>query len=183
MTETKKTELATFGAGCFWCTEAIFIALKGVSSVVSGYAGGDIENPTYAQVSGGTTGHAEVAQITFDPSVISFDQLCEVFFLTHNPTTRNRQGADVGSQYRSVIFYSSLEQQTVAIAVKKQLEDKHVFDAPIVTEIEPLEKFWPAENYHQEYYAQNPYAPYCQAVIDPKIAKLRQKFSALLKDA
>lgn len=177
---SKNVELATFGAGCFWCTEAIFRAVRGVTKVVAGYAGGTTESPTYAQVSSGHTGHAEVAQISFDPSTVSFAQLVEIFFLTHNPTTRNRQGNDIGSQYRSVIFFQTPAQQTIAHSVKNQLEEDKIFDSEIVTEIEPLTKFWPAENYHQQYYANNPNAPYCQAVIDPKIAKLRQKFAGLL---
>src|SRR5438128_2590339 len=144
MTPTNHYQLATFGAGCFWCTEAIFTSLKGVAKVVSGYSGGTTPNPTYMSVSGGQTGYAEVAQVSFDPAVISYRQLLEVFFLTHNPTTRNRQGADVGSQYRSVIFYHTPEQKNDADGVKQQLEKDHIFDAPIVTDIEPFVSFWPA---------------------------------------
>lgn len=176
-----KHEIATFGAGCFWCTEAVFQALKGVETVLPGYSGGSMENPTYTQVSNGGTGHVEVAQIEFDPSVISYKQLVEVFFTTHNPTTFERQGADVGEQYKSVIFYHSDVQKQAAEAVKQELAEKHVFDSPIVTEIRPAEPFYEAEDYHKNYYANNPNAPYCTAVIDPKVAKLRQKFTHLLK--
>ncbi len=175
-------EIATFGAGCFWCTEAVYQQLKGVLSVMPGYAGGAVANPTYDQVCSGSTGHVEVAQIEFDPEQISFKQLVEIFFVTHNPTTKNRQGNDVGTQYKSVIFYHSNAQKTTAEAVKKELEDTHVFSDPIVTEITEAPTFYPAENYHRDYYARNPDAPYCQAIIDPKVAKLRQKFAHLLKN-
>ncbi len=173
---------AVFGGGCFWCTEAIFQRLRGVESVVSGYAGGSVANPTYEQVSMGNTGHAESIQIEFDPAVVQYADLLNVFFATHNPTTLNRQGADVGEQYRSAIFYTTNAQRDEAQKFIQQLEQDQVFDDPIVTVVAPLEKFWPAENYHQRYYEQNQNKPYCQVVISPKIAKLRQKFSALLKD-
>jgi len=172
---------ATFGSGCFWCTEAIFLSLKGVLSVMPGYAGGKVDNPTYEQVSSGTTGHVEVAQIKFDPSVISYEQLVEVFFGSHNPTTLNRQGNDVGEQYRSVIFFHDDAKKHVAEKVKSKLEADKTFDAPIVTTIEPLKNFYPAEDYHRNYYANNPDQPYCQAVISPKLAKFRQHYKSLLK--
>lgn len=175
------TELATFGSGCFWCTEAIFNDIKGVAKVTSGYAGGAVENPTYAEISSGTSGHAEVVQIEFDPSIISYEQLVEVFFLTHNPTTLNRQGHDVGTQYRSIIFYHSPAQQQAAQAVKEKLASEKTFANPIVTEISAFTKFYPAEDYHQNYFANNPDQPYCQAVIDPKVAAARQKFKSLFK--
>lgn len=172
---------ATFGSGCFWCTEAIFSSLKGVTSVMPGYAGGKIENPTYEQVSTSTTGHVEVARIEFDPDIVTYEQLLEVFFGSHNPTTLNRQGNDVGEQYRSVIFFHDDEQKHIAKKVKAKLEAAHTFDAPIVTSIEPLKNFYPAEDYHRNYYANNPDQPYCQAVISPKLAKFRQHYAALLK--
>lgn len=175
------TNLATFGGGCFWCTEAIFKQLHGVSNVTSGYAGGNIPNPTYEQVCSHATGHAEVIQLTFDPAVISYEQLLEVFFLTHDPTQIDRQGNDVGEQYRSVIFYHDEIQQKTATAVKGRIEAAGVFDDQIATAIVPLETFYPAEKYHQDYFAKNPNQPYCQAIINPKLAKFRKKFSALLK--
>lgn len=174
-------ERATFGSGCFWCTEAIFSSLKGVTSVVPGYAGGHVENPSYAQVCSGTTGHAEVARIEFDPTVITYQQLVEVFFGSHNPTTVNRQGNDVGEQYRSVIFFHDENQKTIAEKVRTQLETNTTFDAPIVTTIEPLTNFYPAEDYHRNYYANNPDQPYCQAIISPKLAKFRKQYSSLLR--
>jgi peptide-methionine (S)-S-oxide reductase len=172
---------AIFGGGCFWCTEAIFTRLKGVESVESGYAGGHVDNPTYEQVSNGDTGHAEAIQIEFDPSVIQYKDLLNVFFATHDPTTLNRQGNDVGTQYRSAVFYTSNEQRDEARAFIKQLEDEGTYDDPIVTEVAALNKFWPAESYHRRYYDQNENKPYCQFVISPKIAKLRAKFAPLLK--
>lgn len=175
-------EIATFGSGCFWCTEAIFLDLKGVTKVTSGYAGGVTPNPSYEQVCSGTTGHAEVVQIEFDPGVISYEQLLEVFFLTHNPTTLNRQGNDVGTQYRSVVFYHDEAQQVAAKKVKERITTANAFDAPIVTAIEPFKNFYPAEDYHQNYFAKNPNQPYCQVMIDPKVAKFRQKFFHLLKN-
>ena len=174
-------ETATLGAGCFWCVEAVFDDLKGVEDVVSGYAGGHTENPTYREVCNGTTGHAEVAQIRFDPSVISFKDVLRVFFSVHDPTTLNRQGSDVGTQYRSAVFYNSEEQKQAAEEVVKEITDESVYDAPIVTEITPLKKFWVAEDYHQEYFANNPSQPYCTAIVAPKVAKFRKKFVDRLK--
>jgi peptide-methionine (S)-S-oxide reductase len=174
-------ETAVFGGGCFWCTEAIFTRLRGVESVESGYAGGNIPNPTYEQVSADNTGHAESIKIEFDPKVIKFEDLLNVFFATHDPTTLNRQGADVGEQYRSAVFYTSNEQRDVAQKFIEQLEADGVYANPIVTEIKALDKFWPAESYHQRYYETNQNKPYCMVVINPKITKLRQKFAPLLK--
>jgi peptide-methionine (S)-S-oxide reductase len=164
-------EQATFGAGCFWCVEAVFERLDGVTSVVAGYAGGHTINPTYEEVCSGTTGHAEVAQITFDPSKISYEQLLDVLWQAHDPTTLNRQEADVGTQYRSVIFYHSDRQKTAAEISRKNAQK--LFDDPIVTEIQPLTKFYKAENYHQDYFKNNPNAPYCVFVIKPKLRKLK----------
>jgi len=172
-------ETAVFGAGCFWCVEAVFQNLKGVSSVLPGYAGGHKDNPTYEEVSSGTTGHAEVTKIEFDPSVIKFADLLNVLFATHDPTTMNRQGNDVGDQYRSAIFYLSDNQKKQAEEFIKQAQKD--FDSPIVTQVLPLDKFYPAENYHKDYYKNNPGNPYCQLVIDPKLAKFRKKFANLLK--
>jgi peptide-methionine (S)-S-oxide reductase len=174
-------ETATFGAGCFWCVEAVFQELEGVEKVVSGYAGGSAENPTYQQVCSGTTGHAEVAQITYDPEVISYQELLDVFWRTHDPTTLNRQGADVGPQYRSVIFYHNEEQKTLAEKSKQETDASDLWPNPIVTEIQPLPKFYPAEDYHQNYFRQNPYQPYCQMVISPKMSKFRKEFQNRLK--
>ena len=174
---------ATFGSGCFWCTEAIFERLKGVKSVVSGYSGGKVENPTYEEVCTGTTGHAEVTQITYDPAVISFDELLEVFWKTHDPTTLNRQGNDVGPQYRSVIFYHNEEQKKLAEKYKYVLEKSGAWEKPIVTEISPFTKFYPAEDYHQEYYENNPNQGYCAFVIAPKIEKFEKVFKDKLKKA
>ena len=175
------SEVATFGAGCFWCTEAVFLNVKGVSKVESGYSGGKVKNPSYQEVCKGQTGHAEVTQITFDPSVISFEGMLEVFWNTHDPTTLNRQGADEGTQYRSVVFYHSEEQKKVAEAYKKQLEASHVFKSPIVTEISPFSTFYGAEDYHQNYYALNPDQGYCQYVIRPKVEKFKKQFASKLK--
>jgi peptide-methionine (S)-S-oxide reductase len=177
------TETATLAAGCFWCVEAVFDDLKGVEDVVSGYAGGHTENPTYRQVCDGNTGHAEVAEIKFDPSVISFKDVLRVFFSVHDPTTLNRQGNDIGTQYRSAIFYHNDEQKRDAEEVIKEITDEGVYDDPIVTELVPLKKFWPAEDYHQEYFANNPNQPYCQAVVSPKVRKFRQKFADRLKSS
>jgi len=174
-------ETATLAAGCFWCVEAVLDDLNGVVDVVSGYAGGHTENPTYRQVCDGTTGHAEVAQITFDPSIISFKEILQVFFAVHDPTTMNRQGNDVGTQYRSAIFYHDDEQKRIAEEVIKEVTAEGVYDDPIVTEVVPFEKFWPAEDYHQEYFLNNPNQPYCQAVVAPKVAKFRKKFVDKLK--
>jgi peptide-methionine (S)-S-oxide reductase len=174
-------EIATLAGGCFWCLEAVFADLRGVSRVVSGYAGGHVENPTYRAVCDGTTGHAEVVQITFDPRAVSYKELLEVFFTIHDPTTLNRQGGDVGTQYRSSIFYHSPEQRETAAQVIAGLDAARVWDAPIVTEVVPLDVFYPAEDYHQEYYRNNESQPYCQAVIAPKVAKFRQKYLAQLQ--
>jgi peptide-methionine (S)-S-oxide reductase len=174
-------ETATLAAGCFWCVEAVFDDLKGVEDVVSGYAGGHTENPTYREVCDGTTGHAEVAQIRFDPSVIPFKEILQVFFSVHDPTTLNRQGNDVGTQYRSAIFYHDAEQRRVAEEVIDDVTKEGVYDNPIVTDVAPLEKFWPAEDYHQEYFANNPNQPYCIGVVAPKVAKFRKKFVDRLK--
>src|SRR4029078_8781349 len=174
-------ETATLAAGCFWCVEAVLDDLNGVVDVVSGYAGGHTENPTYRQVWDGTTGHAEVAQIKFDPSIISFKEILQVFFAVHDPTTMNRQGNDIGTQYRSAIFYHDDEQKRIAEEVIKEVTAEGVYDDPIVTEVVPFEKFWPADDYHQEYILNNPNQPYCQAVVAPKVAKFRKKFIDKLK--
>jgi peptide-methionine (S)-S-oxide reductase len=176
-----KLQTAVFGGGCFWCTEAIFTRLRGVESAESGYAGGSVANPTYEQVSMGNTGHAEAIQIEFDPSVINYEDLLNVFFATHDPTTLNRQGNDVGTQYRSAVFYTSPEQKSQAEEFIKNLDNDGTYDDPIVTEISTLDRFYPAESYHRRYYDQNQSKPYCQFVINPKIAKLRAKFAPLLK--
>ena len=172
---------ATLAGGCFWCLEAVFLRLRGVHRVESGYAGGHVENPNYRAVCSGTTGHAEVVQIEFDPEVISYRELLEVFFAIHDPTTLNRQGADVGTQYRSAIFYHDQAQQQTAERTIAELEEQKIWDDPVVTEIVPLERFYPAEDYHREYYDRNPEQGYCQVVISPKVAKLRQKFAEKLK--
>lgn len=173
MQQTNGTEIATLGGGCFWCTEAIYQMLPGVSKVVSGYAGGHIENPTYKEVCSGTTGHAEVIQVHFDPAKISFDKILETFWQAHDPTTLNRQGADVGTQYRSAIFYSTEAQK--AAAERSKVSAQKEFKDPIVTQIAPLTKFYPAEDYHQDYYRQNPNQGYCRAVIRPKVEKFEKK--------
>lgn len=175
------TEVATFGAGCFWCVEAVFQQLDGVISVESGYSGGEIENPTYQQVCSGTTGHAEVCRIEFDPQRISYDQLLEVFWQTHDPTTLNRQGNDVGTQYRSVIFYHTDRQRELAEKRKTELNEAGAWDTPIVTEIVPATDFYKAEDYHQNYYRENPNQGYCQAIIRPKVEKFRKVFGDKLK--
>ena len=175
-------QVATFGSGCFWCTEAIFERLNGVVKVESGYSGGKVKNPTYEEVCTGTTGHAEVTQITYDPSVISFDELLEVFWKTHDPTTLNRQGNDVGTQYRSVIFYQNEEQKELAEKYKAELDKSGVWDNPVVTEISPFTNFYPAEGYHQDYYENNPAQPYCSFVITPKIEKFEKVFKEKLKN-
>ena len=176
-----QTETATLGGGCFWCTEAIFKSLKGVETVESGYSGGHNKNPTYKEVCTGETGHAEVIQITFDPKIISFDEILEVFFETHDPTSLNRQGADAGTQYRSVIFYHSHVQKEKAEAYKDRLNKENVFNKPIVTEIKAFDKFYKAENYHQNYFANNRSQGYCQFVIVPKIEKFKKIFKNKLK--
>ena len=175
-------EVVTLGGGCFWCLEAVYDRLKGVEDVVSGYAGGYVPSPSYQQVCTGATGHAEVVQITFDPAIITFRDILDVFFTIHDPTTPNRQGADVGTQYRSAIFYHTDEQRAVAEQTIAELDAAGVWDAPIVTEVTPLTAFYPAEDYHQEYYARNPNQGYCRMVIAPKVAKLRQHFLERLKD-
>lgn len=174
-------EKATFGSGCFWCTEAIFENLNGVTSVVSGYAGGEADNPSYEAVCSGATGHAEVTQITYDPSIISYDELLEVFWKTHDPTTLNRQGNDEGTQYRSVIFYHNDEQKQLAEKYKAELDKSGAWDDPIVTEISAFTKFYPAENYHQDYYVNNPNQGYCAFVIAPKLEKFKKVFKDKLK--
>jgi len=181
MQKIDKQEIAMLGGGCFWCLEAAFQRLNGVIKVVSGYSGGKTENLLYDQVCSGITGHAEVVRITFNPEIISFKQILEVFFAIHDPTTLNRQGADVGTQYRSAIFYHSEEQKEIAEQVIKELTNERIFGKPIVTEITPFTQFYPAEDYHQDYYTSNSQQPYCRFVIDPKLAKLRQKFSSNLK--
>ena len=174
-------ETATLGAGCFWCVEAVFDDLKGVTDVVSGYSGGHTENPTYAQVCSETTGHAEVAQIEFDPEELSFADLLRVFFAVHDPTTLNRQGNDIGSSYRSAIFYHSDKQKQTAEEIIKEVTEAGIYDKPIVTKVTPFDKFYPAEDYHQEYFANNPAQPYCAAVVAPKVAKFRKQFIDRLK--
>jgi peptide-methionine (S)-S-oxide reductase len=181
MNHVKKLEIATLANGCFWCTEAIFARLKGVKSVLPGYSGGKVENPSYDQVCTGITGHAEAAQIGFDPMVISYEKLLEVFWHTHDPTTHNRQGNDVGTQYRSAIFYHNDNQRKIAEKSKREIEDKGIFKDPIVTEITPFKKFYVAEDYHKKYYEQHQDAPYCRFVIDPKIEKLFKQYKNDLK--
>ena len=175
-------ETATLAGGCFWCIEPVFDDLRGVEDVVSGYAGGHTDNPTYRQVCEGDTGHAEVIQVKFDPSQISFKEILQVFFSVHDPTTLNRQGNDVGTQYRSAIFYHDDDQKRVAEETIREVEAEGIWDDPIVTEVVPLGKFWPAEHYHQEYFTNNPNQPYCAAVVAPKVAKFRQKFVSRLKN-
>jgi len=175
------SKTVVFAGGCFWCTEAIFEELKGVEKVVSGYSGGKIANPTYEQVCTGSTGHAECTQITYNPTQITFAELLEVFWMTHDPTTLNRQGADSGTQYRSAIFYTDEDQKLEAIAYKAKLEKEKIWSDPIVTEITKFEKFYPAENYHQEYYQNNPNQGYCRIVITPKIEKFKKIFADKLK--
>jgi methionine-S-sulfoxide reductase len=176
-----KLEEATFGTGCFWCSEAVFSELKGVESAVSGFSGGRVPDPTYEQVCTGMTGHAEVVHVTYDPKVITYPELLEAFWQIHDPTTLNRQGADVGTQYRSVIFYHNEEQHKQAEHFKKKLDESGAFDQPIVTEITEFKKFYPADEHHQNYYALNPRAGYCQAVIKPKVEKFRKVFHEKLK--
>ena len=175
------TEVATFGSGCFWCSEAVFSELQGVTEVLPGYAGGTVPSPTYEQVCTDLTGHAEVARITFDPSIISYRELLEVLFSTHDPTTPNRQGADEGTQYRSVVFYGDEGQKGEAEAIIRELTESRAFRNPIVTEVSTLKAFYPAEDYHREYFRRNPSQPYCQAVIAPKLAKFRAHWKAKLK--
>jgi peptide-methionine (S)-S-oxide reductase len=177
----KTTDVATLAGGCFWCLEAVFDQLNGVIDVVSGYSGGSVNNPSYQQVCTGETGHAEVVQVKFDPQVISYRELLEVLFTIHDPTTLNRQGADVGTQYRSAVFYHNPEQKAIAEAVIQQLEGEKIWERPIVTELIPFSVFYPAEDYHQEYFHRNPFQGYCSAVIAPKVAKFRKKYLANLK--
>lgn len=175
-------ETATLGAGCFWCVEAVFQRLEGVESVRSGYSGGEVKNPTYREVTTGRTGHAEVIQLTYDPTVITFDEILEIFWQTHDPTTMNRQGADIGTQYRSAVFYHNEEQRSKAEYYKQQLNSEGVFPNPIVTEITEFDSFYPAEDYHQDYYNLNGSQPYCTYVIDPKVEKLKKVFADKLKE-
>jgi peptide-methionine (S)-S-oxide reductase len=179
--KNKANEIATLAGGCFWCAEAVFSSIIGIKQVEPGYTGGSNPNPTYRQVSAGKTGHAEAVQLTFDPTVISFREILEIFFATHNPTTLNSQGPDVGTQYRSVIFYHTSEQKTVAEKVIEELDNKGVWDSPIVTQLEPFTAFYKAETYHKDYYMKNASQPYCQKIITPKIAKLQQRFLGKLK--
>jgi peptide-methionine (S)-S-oxide reductase len=175
------TEVVTLGGGCFWCLEAVYDQLKGVVEVESGYSGGQVANPSYRQVCTGTTGHAEVVQVTFDPKIISFGDVLDVFFTIHDPTTLNRQGNDIGTQYRSAIFYHTPEQKQIAEEKIKALEASHLWKNRIVTEVTPFQAFYRAEDYHQEYFENNPYQPYCQVIIAPKVAKFRKEYLAKLK--
>jgi peptide-methionine (S)-S-oxide reductase len=175
------TEIATLAGGCFWCLEAVYDEIKGVHSVESGYAGGQVDNPSYREVCNGNTGHAEVVQVHFDPNVVSYRDLLNVFFTIHDPTTLNRQGADTGTQYRSAIFYHDEEQKKAAKEVIKDLNSKKIWDNPIVTEVTSFDKFYVAEDYHQEYFSNNPYQPYCMAVVAPKVLKFRKHFLEMLK--
>lgn len=180
---TSKFEVAVFGGGCFWCTEAIFKRVKGVEKVIPGYAGGSDPSPSYEEVSTSSTGHAEVISVEFDPKVISFNQLLEIFFHTHNPTTKDQQGADVGNQYRSLILTTNNEQLEQAEKYIKKLVTSKEFKAPIVTEVKPLERFFPAEGYHHDYYTNNPHSPYCQLVIEPKIKKFLEQYPTQAKSS
>lgn len=177
----KKNETAVFGGGCFWCTEAVFKSLKGVVSVMPGYAGGSVKNARYEQVLAGKSGHAESVRIEFDPAVVSYEDLLAVFFNAHDPTTLNRQGNDIGPQYRSAIFYLDEAQKEKAEAFIKELDDSHAYENPVVTEVKPLAQFYEAESYHRDYYRNNQDAPYCELVISPKLEKLREKFAELVK--
>lgn len=179
--ENNNLETATLGGGCFWCTEAVFDSVIGVEDVVSGYSGGHTENPSYQEVCSETTGHAEVVQVKFHPNEISYKEVLQIFFGTHNPTTLNRQGNDVGSSYRSAVFYHSPEQKETANEVIEEITEEGIFDDPIVTEVTEFTNFYPAEGYHQEYFANNPNQPYCMGVVAPKVSKFRQKFADRLK--
>ncbi len=179
--QNKKTELATLGGGCFWCTEAVFLEMQGVEKVIPGYSGGHIKNPAYREVTTGRTGHAEVVQITFNPEITTFSEILEVFFKTHDPTTLNRQGNDVGTQYRSAIFYHNEEQKQIAEKVIALFEQENVYDDPIVTEVTPYEAFYLAEDYHHNYFARNKNQPYCQFVVAPKVEKFRKIFKEKVK--
>ncbi len=176
-----RTEQVAFGGGCFWCTEAVFLELKGVTAVTPGYAGGDLPDPTYEQVSTGTTGHAEVILVEYDPNQITFDQLLDVFFMSHDPTTRDRQGNDIGTQYRSILFYATETQHAAAVHRIAALEEKHQFPGPIVTEVAPLAAFYPAEEYHKRYYERHPDQSYAAAIIQPKVEHVREAHPELLK--
>ncbi|MFL9836060.1 peptide-methionine (S)-S-oxide reductase MsrA [Flavobacterium sp. ST-75] len=180
--DNSKLETAIFAGGCFWCTEAFFTDLKGVDKVVSGYIGGTTKNPTYKEVCSGTTGHAEAIKIIYNPDEIAYEDLLEIFFATHDPTTLNRQGADIGTQYRSEVFYTTPEQKTKAENFIKLLEDQKIFDKKIVTKVSEAKEFYPAEDYHQDYYALNPNQPYCKAVIEPKLSKLKKNYKSKLKE-
>jgi peptide-methionine (S)-S-oxide reductase len=175
------TETITLGAGCFWCVEAVYQELKGVSAVVSGYSGGSVANPTYHQVCRGSTGHAEVVQVTFDPDIISLEDILDVFWRTHDPTTLNRQGPDVGTQYRSAVFYHTEQQREIAEKSKRETDAAGLWPSPIVTEISPFTQFYPAEDYHQNFYRENPNQPYCFVMINPKLTKLRKEFKDKVK--
>lgn len=181
MSKEQSKESATLAGGCFWCLEAVYKELRGVERVVSGYAGGHVERPSYREVCEGTTGHAEVVQITFDPSLVSYKELLEVFFTIHDPTTLNRQGADVGTQYRSAVFYHTPVQRETAERTIAEMEAARVWDSTIVTEVAPLDRFYPAEDYHQDYFEKNPSQPYCRAVVAPKVSKFRKLFLDRLK--
>jgi peptide-methionine (S)-S-oxide reductase len=174
------SEVATLAGGCFWCMEAVFLPLRGVEKVTSGYTGGTVRNPSYREVCTGSTGHAEAVEVTFDPKTISYDELLEIFFALHDPTTKDRQGADIGTQYRSAIFYHSDDQKRRTEAMIERLNKERIFPAPIVTEVVPAGTFFPAEDYHQRYFENNPSQPYCQTVINPKVAKLRKKYAEKL---
>ena len=177
----KKLEVAVLAGGCFWCLEAVYDQVSGVTDVVSGYAGGQSSNPTYKQVCSGDTGHAEVVRVAFDPALISYEEILGIFFSIHDPTMLNRQGADVGTQYRSAIFYNSENQKTAAEAMIRQLAEEKVWGKPVVTEVTPLDVFYPAEDYHQDYFARNPYQGYCQFVVAPKVSKFKKKYAHLLE--
>lgn len=181
MTSDSSREVATLGGGCFWCLEAVYRDVKGVESVESGYAGGHVDNPTYEEVCTGTTGHAEVVQVVFDPKVISYKQILEIFFSIHDPTTLNRQGNDIGPQYRSVIFYHSDKQRETAEDTINKLEAEGIWKDPIVTEVAPLEKYYPAEEYHRDYFQRNRMQPYCRLVIEPNVNQFRSRFAHYLK--
>lgn len=178
---SNSSELATLGGGCFWCLEAVFEQLRGVEKVESGYSGGTVPSPSYREVCHGSTGHAEVVQVTFDPKALTFREVLEVFFAMHDPTTLNRQGADVGTQYRSAIYYHSAEQKKIAEELIAELNAAGIWGRPIVTEVKPLGTFYPAEDYHQRYFRDNPEQPYCQSVVAPKVAKFRKQFLAKLR--
>lgn len=174
-------EIATLGGGCFWCLEAVYVELRGVEKVVSGYAGGRVKNPTYREVCSGATGHAEVVQVTFDPAVVSYTDILRIFFTIHDPTTLNRQGADVGTQYRSAIYFHDDAQKQTALVVMQEVKHQGLWPNPLVTELAPLDVFYPAEEYHQDYFARNPMQPYCQVVVAPKVAKFRKQYFAQLR--